>query len=82
MGSGAIASSLLLMSKLTVPTIAIILGEGGSGGAIALAPADQVWMLENVIYSILSPEGFASIQETSKCTRIARTCMKIDGDSI
>lgn len=57
----AIASSLLLMSELTVPTIAIILGEGGSGGAIALALADQVWMLENAIYSILSPEGFASI---------------------
>ena len=49
------------MSELTVPTIAIILGEGGSGGAIALALADQVWMLENAIYSILSPEGFASI---------------------
>ena len=44
-----------------MPTIAIILGEGGSGGAIALALADQVWMLENAIYSILSPEGFASI---------------------
>lgn len=57
----AIASSLLLMSNLTVPTIAIILGEGGSGGAIALALSDRVWMLENSIYSILSPEGFASI---------------------
>ena len=51
----AIASSLLLMSELTVPTIAIILGEGGSGGAIALALADQVWMLENAIYS--NPPG-------------------------
>ncbi|MDO4432357.1 MAG: carboxyltransferase subunit alpha [Aerococcaceae bacterium] len=57
----AIASSLLLMSELTVPTVAIILGEGGSGGAIALALADKVVMLENSIYSILSPEGFASI---------------------
>ena len=57
----AIASSLLLMGELTVPSIAIILGEGGSGGAIALAVADRVWMLENSIYSILSPEGFASI---------------------
>lgn len=57
----AIASSLLLMSELTVPTMAIILGEGGSGGAIALALADKVVMLENSIYSILSPEGFASI---------------------
>lgn len=57
----AIASILKTMSELTVPTLAIILGEGGSGGAIALALADQVWMLENSIYSILSPEGFASI---------------------
>lgn len=57
----AIAQCLLVMSELTVPTLAIILGEGGSGGAIALALADQVWMLENSIYSILSPEGFASI---------------------
>lgn len=57
----AIASALTTMSELTVPTLAIILGEGGSGGAIALALSDQVWMLENSIYSILSPEGFASI---------------------
>lgn len=57
----AIASILKTMSELTVPTLAIILGEGGSGGAIALALSDQVWMLENSIYSILSPEGFASI---------------------
>ena len=57
----AIASMLTTMSELTVPTIAIILGEGGSGGAIALALADQVWMMENSIYSILSPEGFATI---------------------
>lgn len=57
----AIASSLTTMSELTVPTLAIILGEGGSGGAIALALSDRVWMLENSIYSILSPEGFASI---------------------
>lgn len=57
----AIASALTTMSELTVPTLAIILGEGGSGGAIALALSDEVWMLENSIYSILSPEGFASI---------------------
>ena len=57
----ALASSLLTMSELKVPTLAVILGEGGSGGAIALALADQVWMLENSVYSILSPEGFASI---------------------
>lgn len=57
----AIASMLMTMSELTVPTLAIILGEGGSGGAIALAMADEVWMMENSIYSILSPEGFATI---------------------
>lgn len=57
----AIASTLITMAQLTVPTLAIILGEGGSGGAIALALADQVWMLENSIYAILSPEGFAAI---------------------
>lgn len=47
--------------KLPVPIISIIYGEGGSGGALALATADQVWMFENATYSILSPEGFASI---------------------
>ena len=49
------------MSDLRVPIIAIINGEGGSGGALALAVADRVWMLENAMYSILSPEGFATI---------------------
>ena len=57
----AIARNLLEMSDLKVPIIAIINGEGGSGGALALAVADRVWMLENSMYSILSPEGFATI---------------------
>ena len=57
----AIARNLMEMSNLKVPIIAIIIGEGGSGGALALAVADKVWMLENTIYSILSPEGFATI---------------------
>ena len=57
----AIARKLMEMSDLKVPIIAIIIGEGGSGGALALAVADKVWMLENTIYSILSPEGFATI---------------------
>lgn len=57
----AIARNLLEMSDLRVPIIAIINGEGGSGGALALAVADRVWMLENAMYSILSPEGFATI---------------------
>lgn len=57
----AIARNLMEMSDLKVPIIAIIIGEGGSGGALALAVADKVWMLENTVYSILSPEGFATI---------------------
>ena len=57
----AIARNLMEMSDLKVPIIAIIICEGGSGGALALAVADKVWMLENTIYSILSPEGFATI---------------------
>ena len=57
----AIARNLLEMSKLRVPTIATITGEGGSGGALALAVADRVLMLENSIYTVISPEGCASI---------------------
>ena len=57
----AIARNLMEMSDLKVPIIAIIIGEGGSGGALALAVADRVWMLENSVYAVLSPEGFASI---------------------
>lgn len=57
----AIARSLMEMSSLRVPVIAIITGEGNSGGALALAVANRVLMLENAVYAILSPEGFASI---------------------
>ena len=57
----AIARNLFEMSRLRVPTIATITGEGGSGGALALAVADRVLMLENAIYSVISPEGCASI---------------------
>ena len=57
----AIARSLELMSALTVPVITVICGEGGSGGALALAVGNRVLMLENAVYSVLSPEGFASI---------------------
>ena len=57
----AIARSIFEMSGLKIPTLAIMLGEGGSGGALALAVGNEVWMMENAIYSILSPEGFASI---------------------
>jgi acetyl-CoA carboxylase carboxyl transferase subunit alpha len=57
----AIARSLIEMARLRVPTIATITGEGGSGGALALAVADRVLMLENAIYTVISPEGCASI---------------------
>ena len=57
----AIARNLLEMSRLTVPVVAVITGEGNSGGALALAVANRVLMLENAVYAILSPEGFASI---------------------
>ena len=57
----AIAKNIYEMSGLKVPVLSIIIGEGGSGGALAMATADEVWMLENSIYSILPPEGFASI---------------------
>jgi acetyl-CoA carboxylase carboxyl transferase subunit alpha len=57
----AIARNLMEMSRLRVPTIATVTGEGGSGGALALAVADRVLMLENAIYSVISPEGCASI---------------------
>lgn len=57
----AIARNLMEMSQFKVPIIAVIIGEGNSGGALALAVADKVLMLENAVYSILSPEGFASI---------------------
>ena len=57
----AIAQCLALMSSLTVPVISVITGEGGSGGALALAVANRVLMLEHAVYSVLSPEGFASI---------------------
>ena len=57
----AIARNIYEMSGLKVPVLSVIIGEGGSGGALAMATADEVWMLENSIYSILSPEGFASI---------------------
>lgn len=57
----AIAENLMEMSTLCVPIISILIGEGGSGGALALAVADRVWMLQNSVYSVISPEGCASI---------------------
>lgn len=57
----AIARNLFEMSGIKVPVLSVFIGEGGSGGALALAVADEVWMLENSVYSVLSPEGYASI---------------------
>ena len=57
----AIARNLFELSGLKVPVLSVVIGEGGSGGALAMAVADEVWMLENAVYSVLSPEGFASI---------------------
>ena len=69
----AIARNIYEMSALQVPVLSIIIGEGGSGGALAMATSDEVWMLENSIYSILSPEGFASIlwKDSSKAKEAA-----------
>ena len=74
----AIARNLFEMSDLKVPILSIVIGEGGSGGALAMAVADEVWMLENAIYSILSPEGFASIlYKDSKKAPEAAEVMKV-----
>lgn len=74
----AIASSMLTLANLTVPVIAIVMGEGSSGGALALGVGNKVFMLENAIYSILSPEGYASIlwKDASK-TKEAAEKMKL-----
>jgi acetyl-CoA carboxylase carboxyl transferase subunit alpha len=78
----AIARNLLEMSRLRVPTIATITGEGGSGGALALAVADRVLMLENAIYSVISPEGCASImwKDASKKQQAAAALKYTAGD--
>ena len=76
--ANAIAYNLGLMSSLKVPIIAVITGEGSSGGALGIAVADRVFMLENAVYSILSPEGFASILwKDSKKADEAATLMKL-----
>lgn len=71
----AIAENLMEMSTLCVPIISILIGEGGSGGALALAVADRVWMLQNAVYSVISPEGCASIlwKDASKAEAAAES---------
>lgn len=78
----AIARNLYELSGLKTPVLSIVIGEGGSGGALALAVADEVWMLENSIYSILSPEGFASIlwKDSTKAKEAAEVMKLTAGD--
>lgn len=79
----AIARNIYEMSGLKTPIVSIIIGEGGSGGALALASGDEVWMLENAIYSILSPEGFASILwKDSKKAEEAAEVMKLTAEDL
>jgi acetyl-CoA carboxylase carboxyl transferase alpha subunit len=79
----AIAQNLMEMMTLKTPIISILIGEGGSGGALALAVADQVWMLENSVYSVISPEGCASIlwKDPTK-VKEAANCLKLTADDL
>ena len=74
----AIARNLFEMVSLKVPVLSIVIGEGSSGGALGMAVANEVWMMENSVYSILSPEGFATIlwKDSKKAPEAARV-MKI-----
>ena len=83
----AIAENLMEMMGLKVPTISLLIGEGGSGGALALAVTDRVWIMENAVYSVVSPEGCASIlwkdskkaAEAAECLRLTAEDMKSFG---
>ena len=79
----AIAENLMEMMTLKTPILSILIGEGGSGGALALAVADEVWMLENAIYSVISPEGCASIlwKDPTK-TAEASECLKLTSQDL
>jgi len=79
----AIARNLLEMINLRTPIVAVVIGEGGSGGALALSVADQIWMLEHSVYAILSPEGFASIlwKDSSRAGEAAQM-MKITAQEL
>lgn len=79
----AIARNIYEMSGLKTPVVSIVIGEGESGGALAIATADEVWMLENSIYSILSPEGFASILwKDSKRAKEAAGVMRLTANHL
>lgn len=79
----AIAKNIYEMSGVKAPILSVIIGEGGSGGALALAVSDEVWMMENAIYSILSPEGFASILwKDSTKAQVAAEMMKLTSEDL
>ena len=79
----AIAENLMEMMTLKVPVISIVIGEGGSGGALALSVADEVWMLENSVYSVISPEGCASILwKDASCAKEAAECLKLTAEDL
>lgn len=79
----AIAENLMEMMGLRVPIIAVLIGEGGSGGALALAVGDEVWMLENAFYSVISPEGCASILwKDAKKNKEAAECLKLTAEDM
>ena len=79
----AIARNIMEMSALKTPILSVFIGEGGSGGALALGVANEVWMLENATYSILSPEGFASILwKDGKRAKEASEVMKITAEDL
>ncbi len=74
----AIAENLVEMAGLQTPIVSVLIGEGGSGGALALALADRVWILENAVYSVISPEGCASILwKDSKKVKDAAECLRL-----
>jgi acetyl-CoA carboxylase carboxyl transferase subunit alpha len=79
----AIARSIATLMGLEVPVISVIIGEGGSGGALALAAANEVWMLENAVYSVISPEGAASIiWKDAKRVKEAAECLKLTAQDL
>lgn len=81
--ANAIATNLMEMIDIKVPIIAIVLSEGGSGGALAIGVSDEVWMFENALYAILSPEGFASIlyKDSSLAKKVA-SIMKLTAEDL
>lgn len=79
----AIAENLMEMMALKTPTISVLIGEGGSGGALALAVSDRVWIMENAVYSVVSPEGCASILwKDSKKAAQAADCLKLTAEDM